>query len=55
MSKKCKENWKKIPFDSEHLWNGGIHGEITGNCLKCGYSVEKWSDKLLLKSKKIIL
>lgn len=44
--KKCKEQWKTIPFTSEHLWNAEIHGIPYGPCVKCGYPTEKWNAKM---------
>lgn len=49
--KKCKENWKKIPFTSEHLWSADIHGIPSGPCVKCGYTTWEWNDKMIRLAK----
>ena len=30
----CKENWDKLPYTSEHMWQGGIHGQDWENYIE---------------------
>ena len=42
--RRCKENWK-LPYSSNHIWNGDIHGIPAGKCIKCGYEYDKYHKK----------
>jgi hypothetical protein len=50
---KCKEQWKTIPYSSEHLWQGDIHGIPSGNCTKCGMAYwdydQRFNKKVMTK------
>ena len=50
-NKRCKENWKKSPFTSDHLWltDGSSHNNPTV-CKHCGMKHSDYRDKLLKKA-----
>ena len=43
--KRCTEYFDKLPTTSEHLFQGDIHGIPSGNCLKCGESIQSYNDR----------
>lgn len=52
-NKKCKENWEKLPFTSEHLWltDGSVHNNPT-ICKYCGMKHNDYQREILNKAVK---
>lgn len=51
----CKENFEKLPLNSEHVFQTEIHGIPYGNCLKCGLSYGVYEEKILERLEEILL
>jgi hypothetical protein len=44
---RCKEDFTNIPFTSDHVWMGDLHGNPTGLCLRCGITVNDWNSAMV--------
>ena len=48
--KTCPENWKSIPYTSDHIWPCDVHNNPIGCCLKCGKHIDDWNNEMIGKA-----